>query len=73
MSYIRLAFQPYRGNLEEEIGEILYEDHEMVCRVIKYRNLLFVIAYIIIMSLSVLKVLYHIYDHYRKPERPKKE
>ena len=70
MSYITAALSPYRGDLEQEIGEILYEDHEAVCKGIEYRNLIFVIAYIIVMALSVLKVLYHVFDHYRKPERP---
>jgi cbb3-type cytochrome oxidase subunit 3 len=71
MSYIDIIFSPYRGNLSEEIGEILSEDHEMVLRQIESRGLLFLIGYIMVMFLSLIKVFYHIYDHFKKPERPK--
>ena len=71
MSYIDIIFSPYRGNLSEEIGEILSEDHEMALKQIESRGLLFLIAYIMVMFLSIIKVFYHIYDHFRKPERPK--
>lgn len=70
MSYIESTLSPYRGNLEEEIGEILLEDHEMVCREITGRGLIFLIAYIVIMGISLLKVIFHVFDHYSKPERP---
>ena len=72
MSYITSTLSPYRGNLSEEIGEILMEDHEMVLRQIKSRGLIFVIAYVVIMGISILKVLFHIIDHFKKPKRPSK-
>lgn len=71
MSYIDIMFSPYRGNLAEEIGEILAEDHKMAVDGINSRGLIFLIAYIMIMFLSILKVFYHIFDHFRKPKRPK--
>ena len=71
MSYITSTLSPYRGDLDEEIGEILQEDHEMVCKGIESRGLIFLIAYIMIMFLSVVKVIFHIFDHYSKPERPR--
>ena len=71
MTYIRYTFSPYRGDLAKEIGLILCEDHELVVKKIESRGLLFVIAYILVMSLSVLKVICHIFDHLKKPERPR--
>ena len=70
MSYISSMLSPYRGDLEEEICEILSDDHEMVLRDIQSRGLLFLIAYIMIMGTSLVKVLLHTLDHYSKPERP---
>ena len=70
MSYIDFAFSPYRGNLTEEIGEILTEDHEMAVDGIHSRGLIFLIAYTVIMFLSVVKVCYHIFNHFRKPKCP---
>lgn len=71
MSYITSTLSPYRGDLDEEIGEILYEDHEMVCKGIQSRGFIFIIAYLTIMFLSVVKVIFHIFNHYGKPKRPK--
>lgn len=70
MTYLDSMLSPYRGNLDEEIGEILLEDHKMACREIPTRGLVFLIAYTMIMLISFLKVLVHIVDHYSKPERP---
>lgn len=71
MSWISSSLSPYRsGELDEEIGEILHDDHEMVLREIQSRGLLFLIAYIMIMGTSLVKVLFHIIDYYSKPERP---
>ena len=72
MSWILSTLSPYRsGDLDEEIGEILLEDHEMVCKGIESRGLIFLIAYILIMALSVVKVIFHIFDYCSKPEPPK--
>ena len=73
MGFIELSFSPYRGNLSEEIGEILLEDHEMVVNYIKNRGLIFIIAYILVMSLSVLKVMFYSIDHFKKTKRPHRE
>lgn len=70
MGFIELSFSPYRGNLSEEIGEILLEEHEMVVNYIKNRGLIFLIAYIMVMGISLLKVVLHIFDHFGKPKRP---
>lgn len=72
MSWISSSLSPYRsGDLDGEIGEMLLEDHEMVCKGIQSRGLTFLIAYILIMALSVVKVIFHIFDYCSKPERPK--
>ena len=70
MSYISSMLSPYRGDLPEEIAEILTEDHKMVCRDVQSRGLIFLIAYIMVMATSVLKVILHSIDHFRKPELP---
>lgn len=71
MSYLDSMLSPYRGDLGEEISEIISEDHEMACRDIQTRGLVFLIAYTMIMLISFLKVLVHTVDHYSKPERPR--
>lgn len=71
MSYLDSMLSPYRGDLGEEIGEILSGDHEMACREIQVRGLIFLIAYTMIMLISFLKVICHTFDHYSKPERPR--
>ena len=71
MSWISSSLSPYRsGDLDEEIGEILHDDHEMILRDIQSRGLIFLIAYIMVMGISLVKVLFHIVDYYSKPERP---
>lgn len=71
MSYISSSLSPYRsGELDEEIAEILHDDHEMVLRDIQSRGLIFLIAYIMIMGTSLIRVLFHIVDYYSKPKVP---
>ena len=71
MSYIDRMLSPYRGDLAEEIGEILSEDHKMAVNDIHSRGLIFLIAYTMIMLISLLKVFFHTIDHLRKPNRPR--
>lgn len=70
MTYIESTLSPYRGNLGEEIEEILKEDHEAVCKGIPYRGLLFLFVYTLVMGISLIKVIFHILGHLSKPERP---
>lgn len=70
MSYVQLLFKPYRGNLLEEINQILMEDIESVSRTIPNKGLIWFIGYILVTYLSALKVLHYIFVHFRKPERP---
>lgn len=68
MSYTESMFSPYRGDTSKEIMEVLSEDHEMVCSSLESRGLLFGIAYITIMSLSVVKAIVHAFTQLQKPK-----
>lgn len=70
MSYITSTLSTYRGDLCEEICEILLDDHEMACREIQVRGLIFLIAYTMIMLTSFFKILFHTANHFSKPKRP---
>lgn len=70
MSYLDSMLNPYRGDLGEEIVEILSDDHEMACREIQSRGLIFLVAYTMIMLISFVKVICHVFDHCGKPKRP---
>ena len=67
MSYITSSLSPYRGNLWEESMEILEEDSKWVCDSLEGRGLLFLIAYICIMSLSLFKVICFLITQSQKP------
>ena len=68
MSYITNNLSPYRNkDLGKEFFEILEEDCEKVCSSLKERGLLFIIAFITIMSLSILKAVIHIITQLQKP------
>ena len=68
MSYITSALSPYRSkNLGKEFTEILEEDCEWICNSIKERGFIFLIAFIVLMSMSVLKAILHIFSQLRKP------
>lgn len=67
MSYITSSLSPYRGNLWEESMEILEEDSKWVCDSLKGRGLTFLIAYLCIMSLSLLKVICFLITQSQKP------
>lgn len=68
--YITYILQPYQGNIDKMVGEVLYEDHKLVCDYTDSRGLAFLIAYIGVMFLSILKVIYLIFDNCKKPKRP---
>ena len=70
MTYTESMLSPYRENIGEEVEEILREDHEMVCREISHRGLMFLIAYLLVMGISLIKVIFHIITQAGKPERP---
>lgn len=80
MSYITSSLSPYRSeNVWKEFADILKEDYEWVCSSLKDRGLIFPIAFVILMSLSLLKAIVFVFEDLRKPktkrhkEQPQKE
>lgn len=68
MSYTESMLSPYRGDTTKEVMEVLSEDHDMICSSLEDRGLLFGIAYITIMSLSILKAIVHVFTQLQKPK-----
>ena len=66
-AFIYTHLAPYRGNLSKECMDILAEDCELVCSSLKSRGLLFIVAFITLMSVSVLKVIVHFFTQIQKP------
>ena len=80
MSYITSSLSPYRSeNVWKEFAGILKEDYEWVCSSRKDRGLIFPIAFVILMTLSLLKAIVFVFEDLRKPkmkrhkEQPQKE
>ena len=68
MSYITETLSPYRStNLKETCIEILEEDSKYVCDSFEEKGLSFILAYICVIFLSFLKVLYFIIQDRKKP------
>lgn len=68
MSYITSSLSPYRDkDLSKEFFQILEEDHEWVCSSLEGRGLLFVIAYIVLMSMALLKAIVFLFEQMGKP------
>ena len=68
MSFITSSLSPYRSkDLSQEFFEILEEDYEWICSSLKERGLIFLIAFITLMSLSVLKAVVHVIEQSQKP------
>ena len=68
MSYIQSSFSPYRGDLKKEVSEIISEDYEWVCSAMKSRGLMFGMAFMSIMGLSLVKAGVHAYNQMKKPK-----
>ena len=69
MSYITSSLSPYRSeNVWNEFVEILKEDYEWVCSSLKDRGFIFSIAFVILMSLSLLKAIVFVFEDLRKPK-----
>lgn len=69
MSYITSSFSPYRSkDLKKEFLDILAEDREWICSSLESRGLLFAIAFISIMSLSLLKAIIFLFEETKKPQ-----
>ena len=69
MSFITSSLSPYRSNnVWKEFREIIIEDHEWVCHSLKDRGFLFPIAYMVLMSMSLLKDIVFVFEQMRKPE-----
>jgi hypothetical protein len=68
MSYITSSLSPYRSkDLSQEFFEILEEDYEWVCSSLESRGLIFLIAFIVLMSMSLLKAIVHVIEQSQKP------
>lgn len=68
MSYITSSLSPYRSkDLSKEFFEILGEDYEWVCSSLKSRGFIFIIAFIVLMSMSLLKAIVHVIEQSQKP------
>ena len=68
MSYITSSLSPYRSkDLGKEFIEILEEDCEWVCSSLKERGFIFLIAFIVLMSMSLLKAIIHVFTQLHKP------
>ena len=69
MQYISSMFSPYRSDdIWGDFAEILKDDCEWVCRSLKDRGLLFLIAFIVLMGMSLLKAIVYIFEELRKPK-----
>ena len=69
MSYITSSLSPYRSdNVWKEFAGILKEDYEWVCSSSKDCGLIFPIAFVILMSLSLLKAIVFVFENIRKPK-----
>ena len=74
MLYITSSLSPYRSdNVWKEFAGILKEDYEWVCSSLKDRELIFPIAFVILMSLSLLKAIIFIFEDLRKPKMEEKK
>ena len=68
MSVITSNFTSYRSkNLGEEFFKIIEEDYNWVCSSLNNRGFMFFIAFISLMSLSILKAIATIIDELKKP------
>lgn len=68
MSYITSNLSPYRSqDLGKEFFEILEEDCEWICSSLKERGFIFFIAFIVLMSMSLLKAVVHVITQLHKP------
>ena len=68
MSYITSSLSPYRSrDLGEEFFGILEEDYQWICDSLEGRGLLFLIAVIVLMSLSILKAIVFVIEQSQKP------
>ena len=68
MSYITSSLAPYRSkDLGKEFSDILAEDCEWICSSFEEKDLLFLIAFIVLMSLSLLKAIIFIFEQLQKP------
>ena len=73
MPYILSNFTAYRSDtILKDCGEILKEDCEWVCRSLDDRGLLFLIAFIVLMGMSLLKAIVYIFEELRKPKMKRK-
>ena len=69
MPYPISCLLPYRSeNLWEEFLEILTDDYKWICSSLKERGFIFLIAFVILMSMSLLKAVIFIFDQLRKPK-----
>ncbi len=74
MSYITSSLSPYRSdNVWKEFAGILKEDYEWVYSSLKDRGLIFPIAFVILMSLSLLKAIVFVLEDLRKPKKEGKK
>ena len=68
MPYIPSSFTNYRGNILEDVVTILEEDCDYVCRSFEDKDIFFVLCFIGVMALSVLKVICHVFEELQKPK-----
>ena len=67
MSYIESSLSPYRSDIKKEVKEILSEDYEWVCSSLTDRGLIFGMAFVSIMGISLLKAGCHVINQLGKP------
>lgn len=68
MSYITSNLAPYRSkNIGKEFSEILAEDYEWVRSSIEDRGIIFFLATISVMTLSLFKAISHVITQMQKP------
>ena len=69
MSFITSSLSPYRSeNVRKEFVEILKEDYEWVCSSFESHGFIFLMAFIVLMSLSLLKAIVFVFEDLRKPK-----
>lgn len=69
MSYVQSLLSNYREDIVKDIEEILNEDSDFAIRSLKGANpLAFLVAYILIMALSLLKCVLFFFKQIRKPK-----
>ena len=68
MSYITKVCSPYRDNVWKECMEILTEDSEYVCSSFEDKDLFFLMAYISVMFVSILKTINFAFNQMKKPK-----